>query len=183
MQVTTHAVHPVRFLSVSAAGDLCYTWDGEIWVRPAGAHESRRIEVSVGVDGRETASSRSTWPPRSREFDLSPDAKEVAFVARGEVFVASVEHGTTRRITDTPEQERSVSFSPDGKSLLYAGERGGSWNVYRTDRTDPEEPAFFNAYGPQGEGRRGHARPRSSSPTFRPTGRKWPISRSARRSR
>ncbi|HQP86656.1 MAG TPA: peptidase S41, partial [Thermoanaerobaculia bacterium] len=27
-QVTTHKTHPVRFLSASSAGDLCYTWDG-----------------------------------------------------------------------------------------------------------------------------------------------------------
>ncbi len=38
-----------------------------------------------------------------------------------------------------------MTFSPDGRSLLYAGERGGSWNLYRTDLTDDDEPSFFNA--------------------------------------
>ena len=38
-----------------------------------------------------------------------------------------------------------MSFSPDGRSLLYSGERNGSWNLYRTDLTDDEEPSFFNA--------------------------------------
>ena len=38
-----------------------------------------------------------------------------------------------------------MTFSPDGRSLLYASERGGSWNLYRTDLTDDEEPSFFNA--------------------------------------
>lgn len=145
VQVTSHAVHPVRFLSSSDAGDLCYAWDGEIWLRPAGAGASRKLEVTVAVDRRENAATPLDVSGEVSEFALSPDAREVAFVARGEVFVASVEHGTTRRITNTPEQERSVSFSPDGKSLLYAGERGGSWNLYRTDRTDESEPAFFNA--------------------------------------
>src|SRR5262249_33827084 len=69
----------------------------------------------------------------------------IAFVSRGEIFVASTEHGDTRRITNTPEQERSVSFSPDGRSLLYASERGQSWKIYRTDLTDKDEPNFFNA--------------------------------------
>lgn len=145
VQVTTHEVHPVRFLSVSAAGDLCYTWDGEIQVRPAGATESRKLTVTAAADRRDLAVAPVDVASDVNEFELSPNGKEVAFVARGEVFVASVEHGTTRRVTDTPGQERSVSFSPDGKSLLYAGERDGSWNVYRTDRIDPEEPAFFNA--------------------------------------
>ncbi len=144
-QVTTHALHPVRFLSTSDAGDLCYAWDGELWLRPAGAADSRKLTVSVAVDRRDNLTAPLDVSGEIGEFALSPDGKEVAFVARGEVFVASVEHGTTRRITNTPEQERSVSFAPDGKSLLYAGERGGSWNLYRTDRTDEKEAAFFNA--------------------------------------
>jgi len=144
-QVTTHKTHPVRFLSASSAGDLCYTWDGEIWVRPAGASESRKLSVTAAADRRDLEVAPVDVASDANELELSPNGKEVAFVARGEVFVASVEHGTTRRITDTPGQERSVSFSPDGKSLLYAGERDGSWNVYRTDRTDPEETAFYNA--------------------------------------
>ncbi len=145
VRVTTHKTHPVRFLSASSGGDLCYTWDGEIWVRPAGANESRKLSVAAAADRRDLEVAPVDVASDANELELSPNGKEVAFVARGEVFVASVEHGTTRRITDTPGQERSVSFSPDGKSLLYAGERDGSWNVYRTDRIDPEETAFFNA--------------------------------------
>ena len=144
-QVTTHATHPVRFLSASDAGDLCYAWNGELWLRPAGAAQSHKLTVTAPVDRRDNPTAPLDASGEIGEFALSPDGKEVAFVARGEVFVASVEHGDTRRITSTPEQERSVSFSPDGKSLLYAGERGGSWNLYRTDRTDEKEPAFFNA--------------------------------------
>jgi C-terminal processing protease CtpA/Prc len=40
-------------------------------------------------------------------------------------------------------QERSVSFSKDGRSLVYAGERNGSWNVYRTTIVRKEEPYFY----------------------------------------
>ena len=145
VQVTTHRVHPVRFLSVSHDGALCYGFDGEIWVRPAGGAESRRIEVSVAADQRTVEVESIDVTDQVAEFDASPDGSEIAFVARGEVFVASTEHGTTRRITNTPEQERSVTFSPDGRSLLYASERGGSWKIYRTDLTDKDEPNFFNA--------------------------------------
>ena len=34
-QITTFDTHPVRFLSISDAGDLAYTYDGAIWVQPA----------------------------------------------------------------------------------------------------------------------------------------------------
>ena len=38
-----------------------------------------------------------------------------------------------------------MSFSPDGRALLYAGERNGSWNVYQTKLVREEEPYFFAA--------------------------------------
>jgi len=145
VQVTTHDTHPVRFLSISRSGDLCYAWDGEIWVRPAGSETGRRIEVTVATDGRRNQVAREDVTSEISGFDVSSNGREVAFVARGEIFVTATDHNVTRRITNTPEQERSVSFSPDGRSLLYAGERDGSWNLYRMDLTDPEEPAFFNA--------------------------------------
>jgi Tol biopolymer transport system component/C-terminal processing protease CtpA/Prc len=144
-QLTMHDTHPVRFLSASQGGGLCYTWDGRIWLRPANSGESRPIDVTVATDARH---NEIRWIDVAREiteFDLSPDGEEIAFIARGEVFVTSTDHDATRRVTDTPEQERSVSFSPDGRSLVYAAERNGSWNLYRTDLTDDDEPSFFNA--------------------------------------
>ena len=145
VQVTTHQGAPVRFLSVSRAGDLCYGWDGGIRVRPAGSTASVPVAVTITADRRDREVAPVDVTGEISEFEVSPDGGEIAFVARGEVFVASAEHGTTRRITNTPEQERSVGFSPDGRSLLYAAERGGSWKLLRTDLTDPEEPDFFNA--------------------------------------
>jgi len=145
VQITTHTTHPVRFLSASGKGDLCYAFDGEIWVRPAGNSQSSVSTCRWRADQRTLDVKPIDVTDEITEFDVSPDGSEIAFIARGEVFVTSTEHGTTKRITDTPEQERSVSFSPDGRTLLYASERGGSWKLYRTDLTDKDEPNFFNA--------------------------------------
>jgi tricorn protease len=40
--------------------------------------------------------------------------------------------GATRRITATPQAERSVSFSPDGTALLYASDRQIDWDLFET---------------------------------------------------
>ncbi len=77
------------------------------------------------------------------EMRLSPNGKEMAYVFRGEIFVGSVEGGLTKRVTNTPGQERSVSFSPDGRSLVYAAERDNNWNVYTASIVRKEEPYFF----------------------------------------
>ncbi|MCD4748567.1 MAG: hypothetical protein K8R59_04260 [Thermoanaerobaculales bacterium] len=144
-QLTRHTTHPVRFLSASQRGDLCYAFDGDLWVREAGSSESHKIEVEVAADSGHNQVQWINVADQISEFELSPNGKELVFIARGEVFVTSADHETTRRMTDTPEQERSVSFSPDGRSLLYASERNGSWNLYRLDLEDEEEPNFFNA--------------------------------------
>jgi C-terminal processing protease CtpA/Prc/WD40 repeat protein len=75
---------------------------------------------------------------------ISPNGKEIAFTARGEVFVTSVDGSLTKRITNTPEQESFVTFSPDGKSVVYASERDGRWSIFKTTRIrETEEPFFF----------------------------------------
>ncbi|MEG2282616.1 MAG: PDZ domain-containing protein, partial [Rikenellaceae bacterium] len=76
---------------------------------------------------------------------VSPSGKEVAFIVRGDVFVTSVDYVTTRRITNTPEQERNIEFSPDGRSLLYSSERNGVWNIYETSIVREEDKSFTYA--------------------------------------
>jgi Tol biopolymer transport system component/C-terminal processing protease CtpA/Prc len=144
-QITRHEKHPVRNLSMSSAGDLCYAFDGEIYLRAAGQDKSTRLPVIIRTEDPHSAVQHIKLSRGITEFDLSPTGKEIAFINRGEVFVTAVDHDLTKRVTDTPSQERSVSFSPDGRSLVYAGERDGSWNLYRTDLVRDEEPYFFGA--------------------------------------
>ena len=137
--LTIHTVHPLRFLSAADDGTFAYIYDGELWVRPLDG-ESRRIPVIARVDVRQNAVARSDERNGATEMAVSPEGDEVAFVLRGEVFVASLEHGTTKRVTTTPEQERSVTWAADGRSLYYASERDGSWNLYRSSiRRDVEQ--------------------------------------------
>ncbi|MGD0038727.1 MAG: S41 family peptidase, partial [Bacteroidota bacterium] len=77
------------------------------------------------------------------EMKLSPNDKEFAYIFRGEIFVTSMEGGITKRITNTPWQERSVSFSPDGRSLVYAAEKDNNWNIYTVSITRKSEQYFY----------------------------------------
>jgi tricorn protease len=142
--ITHHETHPVRFLSISNQDTLCYSYHGEIYTK-ALDREPMKVLVQIAVDRKQNPVQFQTLTDGATEMALSPDGKEIAFVTRGEVFVASVEYGTTKRITNTPEQERSVSFSPDGRTLLYAGERNGSWNLYQTTISRKEEKHFSAA--------------------------------------
>lgn len=140
--LTHFTKHPVRFLTAAKDDTLCYSYDGEIWIQAPGA-QPRKLDVAVRVDGR--AAQEKVLPVNGAmtEMEVSPNGKEIAFVVRGEIFVTSADGKVTRRITNTPGQERSVSFSPDGRTLLYAAERGGSWDLYTRRIVRPDEPYFY----------------------------------------
>ncbi len=136
--------HPVRFLSAAQDGTLCFAWDGELYTQaPGGA--PKKVALHLGVDGRAQVERILPVNGGMTEFVSSPNGKEVAFVFRGEVFVSSLDGGHTRRITNTPGQERSVGFSPDGRTLIYAAERNGSWDLVTTRITRAEEKVFYAA--------------------------------------
>ncbi len=143
-RLTNFSPHPVRFLTISNQGLLCFGHHGEIYtMREGGQPQKLAVQIYRGEQGRAEELVKVT--SGAREFAVSPNGKELAFVYRGEVFVTSVETNVTKQVTRTPEQERSVSFSPDGRAVLYAGERGESWNLYQTKLARAEEKYFFNA--------------------------------------
>ena len=141
-QLTQHENHPVRFLSRSKTGTLCYSYDGEIYTFSNG--QSSKVAIQIKKDFVNNTSIIK-GVKSARGFSVSSNKKEIAFIYRGEVFVTSIDYSTTKRITNTPEQERNVSFSPDGKSLIYAGERDESWNIYEVKHDREDEKYFYNA--------------------------------------
>ncbi|MCG6989816.1 MAG: peptidase S41, partial [Gemmatimonadetes bacterium] len=140
--VTHFTRNPVRFLSLATTGVLCFGYDGEIYTMAPGA-DPEKVAIQISEDGRRATDKVIPVDKDFTEATLSPNGKEFAYVFRGEIFVSSVETGRTKRVTNTPWQERSVQFSPDGRSLVYAAERDSSWNVYMTTIDQKDEPYFF----------------------------------------
>lgn len=142
-QVSKFETHPVRHLSASDAGLLCYTQHGMLFTQRVG-QDPQPVAVTFLSDSQ--ASDYETKQLTSiDEFAVSPNGKEIAIVSRGEIFVTSRDFRTTVRITNSPEQERSVSFHKDGRTLLYAGERDGKWKLYEASLEDKREKYFFAA--------------------------------------
>ena len=140
--LTHFTKHPVRFLTRSKDDTLCFSYDGEIYTLQPGA-APRPVAIRIAADGRTGIDRVVPVNEGFTEAKLSPNGKEFAYVFRGEIFVSSVEGGVTKRVTNTPWQERSVDFSPDGRSLVYAAERDNSWNLYTISITRPGEPYFY----------------------------------------
>ncbi len=143
-QVTKFKNFPVRFLSASNDGLLSFSYDGELYTLKPGAN-AQKVNVVINTQEKGNNDGFVSISGGVREISVSPDGKEVAFIARGEVFITSVDGKMTKRITNTPEQERFVQFAPDGKSVVYASERNGKWRIYQTKKVRKEEPYFFAA--------------------------------------
>ena len=141
-QITNLKNHPVRFLTISNDGTLSFGFDGEIYTI-SGSQEPKKIAVQINNDDDFNTTKLIDVKGDVSEIVLSPNGKELAFVARGEIFVTALDYSKTKRITNTTEQERSISFSPDGRSILFASERNESWNIYQVKLGRKEEKFFY----------------------------------------
>ncbi len=140
-QVTHHKGNPVRFLSVANNGTLCYGYNSEIYTVTDGG-TPQLVNITVNADLSEKELIRQIKKNGATSISVSPSGKEIAFVMHGDVYVTSVEYNTTKQITDTPEQERTIDFSPDGRSIVYDSERGGMWQIYQTSIKNKDEKLF-----------------------------------------
>lgn len=142
--LTNFKNHPVRGLSRADNGLMLFSWNGELYTLNEG-QEAKKLTINVNADTQNKDVVRQILSSGVTDFSVSPDGKEVAFVVHGDVYVTSTEYSTTRQITDTPDQERSVDFAPDGKSVIYAGERKGLWQIYQTSIVDKDGTSMVYA--------------------------------------
>jgi len=107
--------------------------------------EPQKVPVTIITQDKANSDKFISISGGVTEMEVSPSGKEIAFIARGEVFVTSVGESFTKRLTNTPEQERFVTWGPEGKSVVYSSERNGKWSLYETKKVRDEEPFFYAA--------------------------------------
>lgn len=141
--VTSFKTHPVRFLSQAKNQTLCYTYDGEIYTQQPNGKPAK-VNISLTHDDSDQIKDLR-FTSGATSAITSPDGKQVAFVIRGEVFVTSTDYATTKQITHTAAAENWLSFSPDGRTLAYASERSGNWQIFLAKIARKEDANFSNA--------------------------------------
>jgi len=148
---------------------LITTIGGKLWSVSIPSGEKTPIPFSVNVHqpiGPAVRFERrlDERPVRARRISapsISPDGERVAFSALGRVWVMDLPDGVPRRLTGSDEGEFQPSWSPDGRSIIYATWKdmeGG--NVYRVGAGADEQrerltshAAFYGwpTYSPDGE--------------------------------
>lgn len=140
-QLTFFKDAPIRFLSIAFDNTLCFGWDGQIYLKK---ENKEAVKVNIEFEIPSLKNQHQTVEiEEANEWAVSPNGKEFAFISRGEVFVGDFSGNSIKQITHTSEAEHSVSFSPDGKTLLYASERGGRWKVILAQMSNPLDSFFY----------------------------------------
>lgn len=142
-EVTSFKTHPVRFLSASNNGTLCYGYDGEIYTQQDGS-APQKVQIEITRDDQPRIANLS-YTNGATSATVSPDGKQIAFIVRGEVFVTSADYATTKQITHTAAREAGLSFGPDNRTLTYATERNGNWQLCLAKIAREADPNFPNA--------------------------------------
>jgi len=135
--LTSHEGSAVRFPRAAADGSLvAYEFEDALWtVGPDGGSPSR-LSISVPADSLVNPVQRRTSTSDATDLAVSPDGTLAAFLVHGDIFVTDIVSKkdqeiaapATNQVTDTPEQEGSIQWSPDGEHLLFtaaAAEAGG----------------------------------------------------------
>lgn len=150
----------VLWPSIAADGrTIAFERGYALWTLDTASGETRQIHVKLNGSGATPAVERFAVGDRIEELRLSPDGKQLAFVARGEIWLAPIAGGAATRLTRTAAAEAQLDWSPDGKQLVYQSLRNGAGEIWRMELAS------------RAESRIGAAMAADAFPRFSPDGR------------
>ena len=123
--------------------DFLYTADGRIWRRGIAQIERDPVPMVAAVtldEAPHTAVANvldRRGPHRAAGLaGLVPavDGRRWAFTALGDLWLA--ERRNVRRLTDDPWVDIDPDFTPDGETVVFASDRGGTMALWRVDLSD-----------------------------------------------
>ena len=152
----------------SSNDTLVYAANGKIWQRNVTTGAVTNVPFSARV-----SFARASYPMKSYDFSstakqqavgivgpaLSPDGKQVAFVALNQLWLMTIGH-KPRALTSNKFYKADPTWSPDGKSLAYSTDSNGSMAIFvrnvRTGATRKLTPPFTGpevqlAWSPDGK--------------------------------
>ncbi|HEY3119550.1 MAG TPA: amidohydrolase, partial [Vicinamibacteria bacterium] len=66
-------------------------------------------------------------------LDVHPDGRRVVFSLLGDLYLLPIGGGEAQRITSGPAYDVQPRFSPDGRWIAFASDRGGGENLWICD--------------------------------------------------
>ena len=128
--VTKFRKGDVLWLSVARRKPLAvFERNFGIWLADLRTGKSHEVRIQAPAEFK---SDRTFWVehPKITEFQLSPDGKKIAAVARGEIFVMDKDGKYARNITHSPWRERDLSWDAESKNLVYVSDENANPDLF-----------------------------------------------------
>ena len=82
--------------------------------------------------------------------EISPDGKLLAFASSRhnptfDIYIKSVEGTTITQVTTDAAHDMQPAFSPDARTLTYASNRNGNWDIFAVDLTTRKSLQLTNS--------------------------------------
>ena len=140
-QLTTNKTYDVRWASSDRKSRIVYELNGELQIFDTKSKKSAPISINVPTDGVAMRPSRIPVANFIADISLSPRGERVLFGARGEIFSAPVEKGTTRNLTNSSGvHDKFPRWSPDGSRVAYISDKSGEEEIWIAPQ-DGSKPA------------------------------------------
>ncbi len=159
-------VFPFR-VSWLSAEEYLYTADGLLKRRKMGSTTAQTIPFQALI-----SLARNAYKRKKYDFDsgkpqsvqgikgpvISPDGKQIAFAALGDLWVLTEGNKTPKALTNGPAMDVEPNWSPDGTKLVYMSDRNGNMDVWIRDLktgqdkllVDMPEDLNFPTFSPDG---------------------------------
>lgn len=145
-QITKFTDDDVRFPSIgpgpNGKGEIIFQLGSGLSVLDLGTGQTRKVTVTIPGDRQAVRTKNFDAAKNITDGVISPGAKRVAIIARGDIWTAPAKEGAPRNLTRTDSiNEREVSWSPDGRWMAYISDESGEYEVWLrpSDAKAPEK--------------------------------------------
>ena len=129
-QLTKFADADIKWPSTDGK-KVVYERDGNLWTYNIADGKIERLNPTVKSDFVTARPYFKRLGTEISSITLSPSGNRIAVEARGELFSVPAKSGETRNFSNTPaSRERFPIWSPDGKTIAYASDATGAFEVY-----------------------------------------------------
>lgn len=80
-----------------------------------------------------TLQAAAITPLWLRDVKISPDGNKIAFTYKGDIYTVPTSGGSATRLTATTDYEANPVWSPDSRSIAFAGDRYGNFDIFIID--------------------------------------------------
>ncbi|WP_299289902.1 S41 family peptidase [uncultured Mucilaginibacter sp.] len=124
---------------------IVFERDFKIWKYDVASAKASEVNIVRRGSPAGPGTEHQKLTTQFRGLQLSPDGKKVAFVAHGDVFVASAkEGGDALRVTQTGANESQLLWSPGSNTLVYVSDREDAAHLYQYNFITAKEVRLTN---------------------------------------